>query len=111
MIGENVKKYRLEKGLSMSELAERAGVAKSYVSSIERNIQTNPSIQFLEKVAVVLGVSVEALLSEKSESDDHKLDEAWVELVKVAMDSGINKEQFREYLEFTKWRSEHPENE
>ena len=42
--------------MSMTELAEKAGVAKSYLSSLERNLQTNPSIQFLEKIAVVLDV-------------------------------------------------------
>lgn len=49
MIGERVKKLREEKKMSMTELADKAGVAKSYLSSLERNLQTNPSIQFLEK--------------------------------------------------------------
>ncbi|MCY9128792.1 transcriptional regulator SinR, partial [Bacillus spizizenii] len=48
MIGQRIKQYRKEKGYSLSELAEKAGVAKSYLSSIERNLQTNPSIQLLE---------------------------------------------------------------
>ncbi|WP_209122892.1 helix-turn-helix domain-containing protein [Alkalihalobacillus sp. BA299] len=107
MIGETVKKLRLEKGLSLSELAESAGVAKSYLSSIERNIQSNPSIQFLEKISSVLGVSVETLLNENKDrkaATEYDLDSAWVELVKEAMESGVSKEQFREYLEFNKWR-------
>lgn len=109
MIGEQVKRYRLERGLSLSELAERAGVAKSYLSSIERNIQSNPSIQFLEKVAAVLGVSVETLLNIGQNQDQAQLDETWMELVKEAMNSGISKEQFREYLEFNKWRKKQPD--
>lgn len=104
MIGERVKKYRLDKGFSLSELAERAGVAKSYLSSIERNIQSNPSIQFLEKISSVLGVSLEDLLSEE-QNDENELDSSWIELVREAMDSGISKEQFREYLEFNKWKN------
>lgn len=105
MIGERVKKYRLQKGLSLTELAEAAGVAKSYLSSIERNIQSNPSIQFLEKVSSVLEVNVETLLNEKVENDNvEQLDAAWIKLVKEAMESGVSKEQFREYLEFNKWR-------
>ncbi|MBD2798676.1 helix-turn-helix transcriptional regulator, partial [Xenorhabdus sp. 18] len=47
MIGERIKRLRLQKGISLTELAEKAGVAKSYISSIERNLQKNPSIQFL----------------------------------------------------------------
>ncbi|RXJ04050.1 helix-turn-helix domain-containing protein [Anaerobacillus alkaliphilus] len=105
MIGERLKKYRLKKGMSLTELADAAGVAKSYISSIERNIQSNPSIQFLEKVSTVLGVSLETLLNEKNEDvKDEDLDAAWLQLVKEAMDSGVSKEQFREFLEFNKWR-------
>lgn len=109
MIGDRVKTYRLKKKLSLSEAAERAGVAKSYLSSIERNIQTNPSIQFLEKIAGVLDVSVEALLHEKP-SDAEMLDDEWLNIVKEAMDSGISKDQFRDFLEFNKWRTEKDRN-
>ncbi len=62
MIGERVKKLREEKKMSMTELADKAGVAKSYLSSLERNLQTNPSIQFLEKISSVLNIPVDALL-------------------------------------------------
>lgn len=56
LIGETIKQLRQEKKMSISELADKAGVAKSYLSSIERNLQTNPSIQFVEKISSVLGV-------------------------------------------------------
>lgn len=102
MIGERIKELRKSKGLSMSELAEKAGVAKSYLSSIERSRQTNPSIQFLEKVGRVLGVSVNQLIEGNNESS--VLDDDWLELVQTAMDSGITKEQFREFLEFNEWK-------
>ena len=102
MIGERVKKLRLEKKLSISELAEKAGVAKSYLSSLERNLQKNPSILFLEKIATVLEVSIEYFIINKSETD--QLDPDWVTLVNEAMNSGVTKEQFREYLEFNKWK-------
>jgi XRE family transcriptional regulator, master regulator for biofilm formation len=102
MIGDRVKKLRLEKKMSLSELAEKAGVAKSYLSSLERNLQTNPSIQFLEKIATVLSVPVDHLIHEQINKDD--LDSDWMNLVKDAMKSGVSKEQFRDFLEFNKWR-------
>jgi XRE family transcriptional regulator, master regulator for biofilm formation len=106
LIGEKIKQLRKEKKLSISELAERAGVAKSYLSSIERNLQSNPSIQFIEKISEVLGVTVNELLNiEVNQSmDDDALDNEWLDIVREAMDSGVTKEQFREYLEFSKWR-------
>ncbi|TLS35793.1 helix-turn-helix domain-containing protein [Pseudalkalibacillus caeni] len=105
MIGAKVQMYRQRKGLSLSELAERAGVAKSYLSSIERNIQSNPSIQFLEKISKVLNVSVETLLQNETDIEENELDQEWKGLVKEAMESGVSKEQFKEFLEFNKWRS------
>lgn len=104
MIGKRVQKLRQQKGLSLSELAERAGVAKSYLSTIERDIQSNPSIAFLEKISVVLQVSIDELLYDPEDRDPSQLDPEWLKIVQEAMHSGISKEQFREFLEFNKWR-------
>lgn len=90
--------------MSISELAEKAGVAKSYLSSIERNLQSNPSIQFIEKISHVLGVSVNEIINESNPEKTTQLDSEWMQLVQEAMDSGVTKEQFKEYLEFNKWR-------
>jgi XRE family transcriptional regulator of biofilm formation len=103
MIGKQVKQLRSEMGLSLNEFAVRAGVAKSYLSSIERDIQSNPSIQFLEKISAVLGVPIETFFHPVQEPV-HKLDPEWSQLVREVMESGITKEQFHEFLEFNKWR-------
>lgn len=104
-IGERIRKLRMEKKLSLTELALRAAVAKSYLSSVERGLQMNPSIQFLSKIAAVLDVSVESLITETHPSSA-SIDEEWVHLAKEAMESGISKEQFREFLEFQKWKKQ-----
>jgi XRE family transcriptional regulator, master regulator for biofilm formation len=109
MIGDRVKKLRLEKKKSLSELAEQAGVAKSYLSSLERNLQTNPSIQFLEKISSVLNVPVDHLINEHINKEE--LDSDWMSIVKEAMDSGVSKEQFRDFIEFNKWRIGQNNNE
>ncbi len=107
LIGEKIKQLRNEKRMSLSELAEKAGIAKSYLSSIERNLQSNPSIQFMEKISQVLGVSVNELINEDRPIADEELDSEWMNIVKEAMESGVSKEQFKEYLEFNKWRQDH----
>lgn len=104
MIGDRVKQLRLEKRMSLSELAEQAGVAKSYLSSLERNLQSNPSIQFLEKIATVFNIPVDHLINNQQNKDD--LDSEWLKIVKEAMDSGVSKKEFREFLEFNRWRLE-----
>ncbi|MGN7427343.1 helix-turn-helix domain-containing protein [Cytobacillus praedii] len=108
MIGERVKLLRKEKKMSLSELAEQAGVAKSYLSSLERNLQTNPSIQFLEKIAAVLNVPVDHLIHEQPNKEE--LDSEWMKIVQEAMNSGVSKDQFREFLAFNKCRIDQNQN-
>ncbi|MED3652714.1 helix-turn-helix domain-containing protein [Heyndrickxia sporothermodurans] len=106
MIGKQIKKYRLAKNITLSELAEQAGVAKSYISSLERGIQLNPSIHFLAKISNVLEIPVETLLqSEESLTNEMELE--WKVLLRDAINSGMTKEQFREFLEFRKWKKDH----
>lgn len=106
MLGDRIHRLRIEKNLSLSELADRAGVAKSYLSAIERFIQVNPTLQVLEKLASVLGVPIQYLIQpdETSESSLDTVDPEWIDIVKQAMDSGVSKDEFREFLEFQKWR-------
>lgn len=104
MIGKRVQEIRKRKGYSLSELAEQAGVSKSYLSTIEREVQSNPSIQFLEKIAAVLNVPLDTFLHPNEVSDEDTLDEEWAQLVRDAMNSGVSKEEFRDFLEFSRWR-------
>src|SRR5699024_12244664 len=106
MIGERIRQMCQGTKMSISELAEKAGVAKSYLSPIERNLQTNPSILFIEKIRHVLGVTVNDLIQEDAPEAIASLDREWLEIVQEAMESGVSKAQFREYLEFTKWRKQ-----
>lgn len=109
-IGERIRELRVQKGLSLTELANRAGVAKSYISSVERQIQLNPSIQFLNKVSAVLDVSVEKLIHENDSKEEEEIDVEWLNLAKEAMESGISKEQFKQFLEFQKWQKSNNSN-
>ncbi|SDJ27826.1 helix-turn-helix domain-containing protein [Salimicrobium halophilum] len=111
MIGDRIQHIRKDRGFSLSELAERAKVAKSYLSSIERNIQQNPSIQFLEKISNELDVSMNYLLHGEQQDINEPLDDEWINLVKDAMNSGISKEQFRDYLEFNRWKLNKNDNQ
>lgn len=71
MIGNRIQALRLEQNISLSELARKARVAKSYLSAIERHIQFNPSIQIVARVAEVLNVPVETLLQSSPMNESH----------------------------------------
>ena len=51
----NVKKYRIEKGLSQEALAELAGLHRTYVSAVERE-RRNISIDNTENIANALNI-------------------------------------------------------
>jgi len=60
-IAENIRKLRLERGLSQEGLAELADFHRTYVSQLERCV-TNVSIDGLERLAMALEVDIRVLL-------------------------------------------------
>lgn len=61
MVGKNIKKAREGRGLTQEDLAERLNVTRQAVSNWE-NEKTQPSIEMLNQLALVLEVSVEELI-------------------------------------------------
>ena len=57
----NVRRRRLELGLSQEELAEAAGVHRTYVGMLER-CEKNVTIYNIERIAVALQVEPSTLL-------------------------------------------------
>jgi len=62
-LGEKIKFLRENKGFNLSELAKKAGVAKSTLFKIEEN-KTNPTINTIWAIAKVLGVPFGELVGE-----------------------------------------------
>lgn len=64
-IGDRVRQFRDERGLSLSQLAERAKISKSYISAIEHGEAPRPSGQTLYAIAEALGVTMSDLLGRR----------------------------------------------
>ncbi len=60
-LGKTVQRLRKAYNLSLSELSEQSGVAKSIISQIERN-ETNPTLATIWRLARALDVSIERVL-------------------------------------------------
>ena len=65
-LGRTVSKLRKASNLSLSDLSDQSGVAKSIISQIERN-ETNPTLSTIWRLAQALDVSIERVLRD---SDD-----------------------------------------
>ena len=68
VVGWNVRRIRVARGVSQERLAFDAGVDRSYVGGLERG-QMNPSVDILERLAITLGVPVGDFMIEPAEGE------------------------------------------
>ena len=63
IIGQNIAKYRKEKGLSQEELANGVGISYSYIIQIEApNVVKKMSLEVLFDIAKYLEIDIKDLL-------------------------------------------------
>ena len=60
--GQSVRAIRVASGLTQEELADRAGLDRSYIGGVERG-ERNPSLSVIEKIAEGLDVTLAELFS------------------------------------------------
>lgn len=53
-----IKKLRIEKNLTIFDIADSTGFTPSYISNLENGHRTNPSKEVMEKVSAALGHTV-----------------------------------------------------
>ena len=70
LIGEKVRKYRRQKGMSQEQLGEIVGFSQSKISKIEHGDWD--SLSDLRLIAKALEVPIEELVREEAESSDVK---------------------------------------
>lgn len=58
--GDKVRELRKEKGLSQEELADKAGLHRTYIGMIERS-EKNITLINIEKIAIAFEISVAKL--------------------------------------------------
>ncbi len=76
-LGQTILRLRTADKLSLGELSEMSGVAKSMISQIEKN-ETNPSLATLSRLSLALKTSVEAMVS-ADESQDVLIEKLFVQ--------------------------------
>lgn len=57
LVGWNVRRIRVGKGISQERLAFDAGVDRSYLGGMERG-EANPTVDVLDRLAETLGVAI-----------------------------------------------------
>lgn len=68
-IGQRIKRLRTAKGLTVQELAKRAGISPGYLSEVERGLSA-VSVDKLTQIAEGLGIGVDVLLGEEAPTEN-----------------------------------------
>ncbi|MCZ1012400.1 XRE family transcriptional regulator [Streptomyces lydicus] len=59
-IGRHLRRERLERGLTLEQLADRTGLSRSYLSNVERDVNS-PTINTLRTIVDALGTTLSRL--------------------------------------------------
>jgi len=86
LLGDNIKRIRLSKGIGLNEVARRANISGGYLSSIENNKRTNVGTEVLDSIANAIGVSVNEFFDEDGTVEEKPIDR----INKIVKDNGIN---------------------
>ncbi len=62
-IGANLKRFRMDRGLSQKQVADAVGVSQSMIAQIERGTKSM-TIELGSDIALVLGIQIGQLLED-----------------------------------------------
>ena len=65
LVARNLRRLRIERGVSQERLAADSGVDRAYLSGVERETE-NPTVDLLDRLSATLAVPVSALFAECS---------------------------------------------
>lgn len=105
MIGVRIKQLREQKGFSLTKLAKEAQISKSYLSNLERQTNTNPSLSVLSKIATALDVTTNELIEPSLPKEDgHE------SLLKETAHKKVRKADLLEFQQFMQSRKQQRRN-
>lgn len=67
-LADRIRSLRMERGLSLDELARISGVSRSMISLIER-AESSPTANILDKLSAAFGVTLAALFADPARAD------------------------------------------
>lgn len=80
IIGQRIRNYRTEKGLSQEKLAELSGCHPTYIGQVERG-EKNATLESIEKIASAMGVPLSKLFEKTGEDNSDSIPMKCYELV------------------------------
>ena len=97
--GQNIKKYRLQRKMTLEELSKEIGVSTQAIFKYENDIVTNIPLDRLEKLCIALKVKPQQLISWAEETTKNHINSVKIPVLgRVA--AGLPAEAFEDIIDY-----------
>ena len=104
IIGQRIRNYRTQKGLSQEKLAELAGCHPTYIGQLERG-EKNATLESVEKIASAMDISLSELFDKLGKSGCNNIAAKCYDLV-ASKNEAEQKQLYKMLQEMDKYKNQ-----
>ena len=104
IIGQRIRNYRTQKGLSQEKLAELAGCHPTYIGQLERG-EKNATLESVEKIASAMDISLSELSDKLGKSGSNNIAAKCYDLV-ASKNEAEQKQLYKMLQEMDKYKNQ-----
>ena len=104
IIGQRIRNYRTQKGLSQEKLAELAGCHPTYMGQLERG-EKNATLESVEKIASAMDISLSELFDKLGKSGSNNIAAKCYDLV-ASKNEAEQKQLYKILQEMDKYKNQ-----
>ena len=104
IIGQRIRNYRTQKGLSQEKLAELAGCHPTYIGQLERG-EKNATLESVEKIASAMDISLSELFDKLGKSGSNNIAAKCYDLV-ASKNEAEQKQLYKMLQEMDKYKKQ-----
>ena len=104
IIGQRIRNYRTQKGLSQEKLAELAGCHRTYIGQLERG-EKNATLESVEKIASAMDISLSELFDKLGKSGSNNIAAKCYDLV-ASKNEAEQKQLYKMLQEMDKYKNQ-----
>ena len=104
IIGQRIRNYRTQKGLSQEKLAELAGCHPTYIGQLERG-EKNATLESVEKIASAMDISLSEIFDKLGKSGSNNIAAKCYDLV-ASKNEAEQKQLYKMLQEMDKYKNQ-----
>ena len=104
IIGQRIRNYQTQKGLSQEKLAELAGCHPTYIGQLERG-EKNATLESVEKIASAMDISLSELFDKLGKSGGNNIAAKCYDLV-ASKNEAEQKQLYKMLQEMDKYKNQ-----